>query len=553
MEESIRALRQRLETTHDKLEQVDILLEMSRLYLDASPDDAIEAAKKGVELARLRKDRDRTARALIFLALGHERRDDHDQALRHLRKALAIARAIEAPGMEALALQQIGIVFTNTGTFPSAIESLEQGLGKALQAGDRAREAMIHNSIGVAWFEVGHHGRALEHYQTSRRLFESLGNRQGLLFANNNIGTVYLAIDEVLKAYEHFLRNTDLMSAGEQSIESLVHDVNLATALFRMNRITEGHERANKALADSRALRTTSHEAYLLHLIGGFVQDIDQRLEYFSQALELTRKSGDPTRVSIATSIGLALMESGRHDEARELLLATLEETERIGDLKTLADIHSALSRLFERVGDAAQALTHHKTFTRLNEELHGQEQQRRIAEMEMRAEIEQAERDREILRLEKLRLEQEMAHKTLELTAMTLHLIEKNQFLKSLKSDIAQTTQESEPTDRSAMKGLLRRVQGNLHAQRDWKAFETQFESIHQDFLHKVATLCPSLSRTELRVCALLKLNMSSKDVADILSVSVRTAENHRYKIRKKLGLADDINISTYFAQLGG
>lgn len=553
MDERIQELRDRLANSTDTATQGDIHVELSKALIDTAPEEAIGEAKRAFRIARLRKDPLAMATALVARGVAHERLSDHNAALTHLRKGLDLVRDEDAPDIVAQALQQIGIVKTNSGDVVAAIEVLDQALEKAAETGDELREASIHNSCGVAWFQIGHHGRALEHFQASHRTFETLNHKQGLLFANNNIGTIYLAIDEVGKAHDYFLKNVELMTGADLSTETLVHEINLATALVRMGEVKEGTKRAKRALKKSRTLRALAHESYLLHLLGGYVGSSAQRLSFLQQALDLAEKTGDPLRLSVSTSIGALLTRLGRHDEALSILLATLEETERVGDRQTLADIHSVLAGLYEQIDNAGLALHHHKIFTQLSSEIHGQDQQRRIAEMEMRSQIERAERDREILRLEKVRLEQEMAHKTSELTAMALNLIEKNQFLKSLKGDLARTAQESGADDEQSLQGLLRKVKVNVHAARDWKAFEAQFESVHQNFLRAIAGLCPTLSRTELRVCALLKLNMSSKEVADILSISVRTAENHRYKIRKKLGLSDDVNVSTYLAALGG
>jgi len=65
------------------------------------------------------------------------------------------------------------------------------------------------------------------------------------------------------------------------------------------------------------------------------------------------------------------------------------------------------------------------------------------------------------------------------------------------------------------------------------------------------LAERCPRLTPTELKVCALLKINLSNKEVGKLLSVSLRNVESHRYSIRKKLGLPSETNLSSYLAGL--
>lgn len=533
-------------------EQIDALNASCAELFESDTRKALALARRALRLSKSSGDRERAARSALWIGASLARLGRNIDAIVHLTRALEIGREVGDSAVETKALHQIGVAHTNTGAYPAAAEFLQESLSKAQAIGDRIREALVHNSLGVLFDRISLHPRALDHYQQSRTICEELGNRTGLFFINNNIGTIYLAMNNVPKAYESFLRNTDLMDAEGNEWQQLLDRSNRATALYRLGRRQEAASLCDAAIELARRLDDPHHESYLVHLLAEMTEDRETRLSYQQQALELARRTDDPSRLSIASSIGQTLLMMNRRNEALEWLEMALREAEEIGDLETGHYAHKVLYEMHEREGEATLALKHHKRCTELTEKIRGQEQQRAIVEMEMRADIERAERDREILRLEKLRLEEEMAHKTSELTTMALNLIEKNQFLQALKNEMAEVTQSTGIQDQSAVKGLLRKVDGNLHTERDWKAFETQFERVHQGFLHMIATLCPSLTRTELKVCVLLKLNMSSKEVADLLSISTRTAEHHRYRIRKKLALPDDVNISTYFAALG-
>ena len=207
------------------------------------------------------------------------------------------------------------------------------------------------------------------------------------------------------------------------------------------------------------------------------------------------------------------------------------------GDRITMLEIHHALSHYYQAMGDNAEALKHYKEHVRLKEEITGQQQQRAMMQLQLRSEIERAEKEREIMRLENLRLEQEMEHKQKELTAKALHLVEKNQFLDSLKQEMQEVAQSLEGKHRPAMKGLMRQVDGNINSEEEWKAFEEQFETVHQGFIERLAKRYPKLTRTELKVCALLKLQMSTKEIANVLATTINNIEVQRYRIRKKLG----------------
>ncbi len=533
-------------------EQIDQLNHTCVRVVDNDPDEGMRLAKQALRLSTSLGDKGRLAESLASIAACHERLSDHTKALRSLDKAMSLCLEVGDADVEARILHQRGIIHTNTGAYPAAVECLERSLEIARELDDEYRQATVNNSLGVVYNLISHNARALGHFQECLRLCERHDNGVGIIWAINNIGTIYLTIGDVPRAFEHFRKAIGLLVDGDHGWMRLVLETNLATSLYRLGRKKDGHRHAMRALDLCRSAGMRPKEAYTLHLIGQFTDDKHERLATLRRALDIAIDIQDPIRVAIEASLGSLLLSTGHISEGLLSLETASAEAERIEDVATRRFIHEELSAYYESLGDTATALYHHKRQSELNNIIRGQDEQRRIIEMEMRGEIERAERDREIFRLEKLRLEREMEHKTAELTAMALNLIEKNQFLQSLKNEMAGVTEATGAKGKTAVKDLLRKVNGNLHTERDWNAFEAQFESVHHDFLSKVAIVCPSLTRTELKVCALLKLNMSSKEVADILSTSVRTAENHRYRIRKKLGLPDDINVSTYFAGLG-
>jgi DNA-binding CsgD family transcriptional regulator len=94
-----------------------------------------------------------------------------------------------------------------------------------------------------------------------------------------------------------------------------------------------------------------------------------------------------------------------------------------------------------------------------------------------------------------------------------------------------------------------MQQVDRSVHTQDDWAAFENQFQRVHPDYIRILSERYPVLSRTELRVCALLKVGLATKEIARLLNVSVRDIENHRYRIRKKLAIGAGGDLATFLA----
>lgn len=85
----------------------------------------------------------------------------------------------------------------------------------------------------------------------------------------------------------------------------------------------------------------------------------------------------------------------------------------------------------------------------------------------------------------------------------------------------------------------------------KDWEQFAGYFDTIQSDFLKAVKEMHPLLNPNELKLCAWLKMNLSSKEIAQLLTISVRGVEISRYRLRKKLGLPKEMNLSSYFTNL--
>jgi DNA-binding CsgD family transcriptional regulator len=93
----------------------------------------------------------------------------------------------------------------------------------------------------------------------------------------------------------------------------------------------------------------------------------------------------------------------------------------------------------------------------------------------------------------------------------------------------------------------LLRQIETSRNSEQEWDVFESQFRALHPEFMDRMAQAHPDLSPTELKVCALLKINLATKEVANILCCSTRTIEDHRYRIRNKLKLAKGTSLVSY------
>ena len=158
---------------------------------------------------------------------------------------------------------------------------------------------------------------------------------------------------------------------------------------------------------------------------------------------------------------------------------------------------------------------------------------------------ISQLENEQEIMKLKNEKLRQDVESKSRELGASTMSIIKKNEILNTIKDELTAIKDESH------VKPVLKIIDKNLTNTGDWAVFKEAFNNADTDFLKKVKNAHPILTPNDLRLCAYLRLNLSSKEIAPLLNISPRSVEIKRYRLRKKMDLAHEKSLVEYILEL--
>ena len=157
-------------------------------------------------------------------------------------------------------------------------------------------------------------------------------------------------------------------------------------------------------------------------------------------------------------------------------------------------------------------------------------------------------EKEKEIIKLRNENLKSELTFKSQQLASSTMSIIKKNEFLIGLKKMIKHQKENlgSRYPDKY-YQDLISKIDQNISGDDDWKVFDANFQQTHEEFIGEMKKSYPELTPNDLRLCAFLRINLTSKEIAPLLGISVRGVENHRYRLRKKLKLASDDNLTEY------
>ncbi|MDE3214338.1 MAG: transcriptional regulator, partial [Bacteroidota bacterium] len=164
--------------------------------------------------------------------------------------------------------------------------------------------------------------------------------------------------------------------------------------------------------------------------------------------------------------------------------------------------------------------------------------------------ELEKSEKEIVALRNEKLRAE--LRNKKTELASTSMHLIQKGDLLSKVKEELSRIRKTSTGEIASDdFKKLIRALKEEDHLDDDWQLFETHFDSVNYGFIRSLKQKFPTLTPNELKLCAYLHMNLSSKEIAQHMKISVRGVEISRYRLRKKLRIPKETNLFDFLLEV--
>ncbi len=158
---------------------------------------------------------------------------------------------------------------------------------------------------------------------------------------------------------------------------------------------------------------------------------------------------------------------------------------------------------------------------------------------------------EEEIKELKTLQLETEITHKNAQLASSTLHLVQKNETINKIRSEIENVRKKvKDPEAKKELKKVISVLSDDERLENDWESFSVHFDQVHSDFLKRLKAQYPDLTRKDRKMAAYLRMNLSTKEIAPLLGISVRGVEIGRYRLRKKMNLDTGIKLRKYMVE---
>lgn len=458
------------------------------------------------------------SQSLRTIGLAHWKASEYDHALAALHEALPLFESLADHSGAAVALNTLGLIYSGIGDYEQALAFHQRNLSLRQQLADRTGEALSRNNIGLVYWNLGEYPKSLAFLEQSLTLYRQMQAPAGAAMSLVNIGVAYQNLGNAASAQMHYE-------------ESLV--------LYRKVKDRRG-------------------EAVALGNLGNLQSDlgnIEAAEAHYLNSLKLLAATGDkPDEAAALLSLGQLYLKSNRLRESEKTLSVALQLAERLRIKPLLFEVHRTLSDACKRLNAFETALAHHERFYQLKEEVLSEQMHHKIKAFE----VERVQREKEIYQLKSEQLEltvthqaEELSHRNRELTSTALNLVQKNEFLEEVKARLLETAKALDAPARNLLNTVLAEIDRRRRPEQTLKTFEHQFDQVHQNFMRSLADRFPALTPLELKICSMLKINLSSKEISNLLYVSAKSIDTYRYRIRKKLRLASDKNLTAFLTSL--
>ncbi len=162
--------------------------------------------------------------------------------------------------------------------------------------------------------------------------------------------------------------------------------------------------------------------------------------------------------------------------------------------------------------------------------------------------ELELAKSESELVAVRNEKLEVEINYKNSELASSAMHLVKKSELVSKMKTELAHVMKGiSNPEAEAELKKMIRSISEDDNMDKEWENFALHFDKVHSDFISALKEKHTGISNNDIKLCAYLRMNLSTKEIAQLMNISVRGVEVSRYRLRKKIELPKEISLFDY------
>ena len=494
------------------------------------PDSAFSLLREMYSQAMARKDRVGTGICLeqmgqICYYLGNfpKALDFHGQADKLFREG-------GVPDLERVAanLNQMGILYYYNRQMPLAWRQYWEALSIYRQTGNIEGMADTYGCIGHLFEKRQRYDSAFYFQRMALQEYSRISHKQGMAKIYENMGSIYEDLERFDSSWYYFTHSLELYDQAGEEVASIEVVNNLGDIYRKTGRYREAIVETGKALA----LAEKTNDLYEK---GAAYRDLGKAYELLHQEdsayhyLELSRRatidvySRENNRQTAFLSVLFDI--DKKNDE-----IVRLENERRITFIVTISVVIVVVLLII-----LGWVIISRQRLKIRNEQMQAEQSR-------LNYEATLANRQ-----LQENKLVQELDVRRKGLTSYTLHVIQKNQLLESLRDRLAILVKEDKRDQKKQLQQLIQQINQNFNHDQYWDEFRETFGQVHQQFFDHLKRHSDELTSNDMRLLSLIKLNLGSPDIATLLGISQDSLRVSRYRVKKKLNLGADESLTAF------
>jgi tetratricopeptide (TPR) repeat protein len=468
----------------------------------------------------------------------------YDKSLEYFESTLQIDRQRNDSSALSATLNNIGMLYSRWGKMEQSIRFYEESL---LYTQNELKKSIRYSNIGTCYFHLGSPEKALEYLNIALELDRKNNQQVKIAIRKNEIANVLANIGEERKAIA--FQKEALMVFRELEIKEseAITLTDLGDIYKKTSQIDSAETCYLKSIAIAREINALHHlirnYKSLFELYEGKGEN-KKALDYFKMYATLNDSVYNEEKHEQLARFEI-LFESEKKEKENQMLSKDLEGSRKMQRMSWiiisfLVFIAILLLYLFRF---KSKLLKQNQKLLAQEHELVRLEHEKGEAGKQMLEDRIFAEQ--QINRLEREKLKAEINHKNRELANATLCLVSKNEILVEIRDKIKNENKSESMTE------VVRFINSNTDVDQNWKKFKLEFDKIHPGFFDRLRNQFPNLTEHDYRMCTYLRINVSSREIAGIMNISVDAVSKNRQRLRKRLNLEPEANLTQFLEHI--
>ncbi len=600
-----------LQTVDDTIqlskEKVNNLANLYNAFLYNDSEKAYQYALEEIDVSRLIDYAEGVGMGYYHLGVYYNNTDDNDSAKYYYQLAKDQFEKINNTNRVLTVNHGLAILDYSIGNYDAAIARLRSNVEINLE---KSYDTLIHDKklnlaiardlLGMIYLHKGDYNIALNETLRAVHLLDSLDEPIRRADAMNHLASIEFSLNnyqnsirynqEALIVYQQF--NDKFYSA------QVLNDI--GNTFFYLEQYDSAIQYLEKSVELSKEINSKDIEGTALNNLGKVYKklgDYRKSISFSEEALSIHEKTRSQNKIiESLNDLGMVYNEMGKYQDAILDFNRAIDLSLNLGIKENIRIGYYNRSLSYQRIGDYKAALEDFKKYKTIEDSIYNETKSHQIEELRTAYETEKKEKEIELQKseiqlleqinkvntlqrtvltigviislvllglvyfgmrqkikrrqLEKEVLNSELKFKQKELTTHALHLANKNEILEDLKLQISDL-KNSDSEKNKVLNKLVNTINFNLQDDKNWENFRLYFEEVHKDFNSKIKQKFPDVTSNELRLMALMKMNLSSKEIANILNISNDGIKKARYRLRKKINISSEESLTDLIINL--